>query len=317
MNEMVRAILYHSSRVEVRTPVRLNEKDGFVTIHPSNDHHIYQGLLDEPGIQPTVVGGTWYPNPHQPGDEQTVILHFHGGAYTMGEGRPSDVEFLATTLIKNLNIKARVLCLSYRLASNESCHFPAALQDAVTAYQNLVDQGISPNHIVVSGDSAGGGLVVSLLRHLSNDHGASLPPPAAALLFSPWLDLKSARDRQDYVTGNKNHRTDYIPGNFVEWGARKYIPANQDAHDPYFSPLEHAFLTKTLLWIHVGGLEVLYDEGIRFADAMKQKGNAVEVFVEPLANHDILYVGNLTGFAAQAEKGVRAAGEFIKRVGKE
>lgn len=316
MNEMVRAILYHSSHVEVRTPVRLNEKDGFVTIHPSNDRYIYQGLLDEPDIQPTVVGGTWYPSPYRPGDEQTVILHFHGGAYTMGEGRPSDVEFLATTLIKNLKIKAKVLCLSYRLASNESCHFPAALQDAVTAYQNLVDQGISPNHIVVSGDSAGGGLVVSLLRHLSNDHGVSLPPPAAALLFSPWLDLKSARDRQDYVTGNKNHKTDYIPGNFVEWGARKYIPANQDARDPYFSPLEHAFLTKTLLWIHVGGLEVLYDEGIRFADAMKQKGNAVEVFVEPLANHDILYVGNLTGFAAQAEKGVRAAGEFIKRVGK-
>ena len=318
MNEMVRAVLYHSSRVEVRTPIRLDEKDGFVTIHPPNDRHIYQGLLDEPNIQPSVIGGTWYPSPYQPGDEQTVILHFHGGAYTIGEGRSTYVDFLATTLIKNLTIQAKVLCLSYRLASNESCHFPAALQDAVTAYQNLLDQGISPNQIVVSGDSAGGNLVVSLLRHLSNHYGINFPPPpAAALLFSPWLDLKSARDQQDYVTGKKNNKTDYVPSNFVEWGARTYIPANQDALDPYFSPLEHAFLTKTPLWIHVGGLEVLYDEGIRFADVMKQKGNAVEVFVEPLASHDVLLVGNLTGFAAQAEKGVRAAGEFIRKVRKQ
>ncbi len=61
----------------------------------------------------------------------------------------------------------------------------------------------------------------------------------------------------------------------------------------------------------------LFDEAIRFADAVKHKRNTVEVFVESLANHDILYVGNLTGFAAEVEKGVRAAVEFIKRVGKE
>ncbi len=317
MNEVVRAILYHSSHVEVRTPIRLNEKEGFVTIHPSNDRHIYRGLLNEPNIQSKMTGGTWFPNPYQPGDEHTVMLHFHGGAYTMGTGRPTDVAYLASTLIQNLQIKAKALCISYRLASNEGGHFPAAFQDAVTAYQYLIGQGIPPARIVLSGDSADGGLVASLLRHLSNDDKVNLPPPAAALLFSPWLDLKSARDQQGYVTGNKNHKTDYIPDNFVQWGARTYIPVHKDARDPYFSPLEHAFLTKAPLWVHVGGLEVLFDEAIKFADVMKQKENTVEVFVEPLANHDILYVGNLTGFAAEAEKGVRAAGEFIKKVGRE
>jgi hypothetical protein len=58
MNEVVRAILYHSSHVEVRTPIRLNEKEGFVTIHPSNDRHIYRGLLNEPNIQSKMTGGT-------------------------------------------------------------------------------------------------------------------------------------------------------------------------------------------------------------------------------------------------------------------
>lgn len=70
-----------------------------------------------------VTGGTWYPGPYQAGDEQTVLLHFHGGAYVMGEGRPSDVEFCAATFLKHL--KAKTLFLSYRLASNENCHFPA------------------------------------------------------------------------------------------------------------------------------------------------------------------------------------------------
>lgn len=315
-NQMVQAILYHSSQVEVRTPFCLDETKGFVTMRPSKDRQIYRGLLDEPNIQPGVVGGTWYPSPYKAEDDQIVILHFHGGAYTIGEGRSTDVDFLGTTLSKNLNIKAKVLCLSYRLASNEDCHFPAALQDALTAYQSLIDQGIPPNRIVVSGDSAGGGLAVSLLRHLSSDRQGSFPPPPhAALLFSPWLDLKSARDKPDHVTSNRNYRSDYIPSNFVQWGARTYMGANQDARNPHFSAVEHPFLTETPLWIHVGGLEVLFDEDIKFAEAMKKKGNTVEVFEEPLANHDALYVGNMTGFQAEAAKGVRAAGEFIKRVG--
>ena len=88
-----------------------------------------------------------------------------------------------------------------------------------------------------------------------------------------------------------------------------------DVNNPYFSPLDHAFSTPTPLWIHVGGLEILYDEGVRFADVMKKKGNRVEIHVEPLANHDSLYVGHLIGFAAEAENAVRLAGEFLGTTG--
>ncbi|MCJ1261268.1 hypothetical protein MMC22_001132 [Lobaria immixta] len=307
MNKIVRAILYHSSVVEVYTPIRLVEKERFITINPSKDY-IYHGLLEDPEIQPTVTGGTWYPSPYKTGDEQTILLHFHGGAYAMGEGRPSDVEFSATTLVKNLNAKA--LFISYRLASNEGCHFPAALQDAVTAYQYLLDQGISREHIVISGDSAGGSLALSLLRYISNSD-VDLPEPSAAFFFSPWLDIKSARD-PSYVNRNKHYTTDYLPGNFTSWGALAYIPKHMDVANPYFSPLDHPFATKTPLWIQVGGLEVLHDEGIKFRNVMESKGNKVGLHVEPLANHDILFVGNLTGFAAEAEKAVKLAGEFLR-----
>ena len=310
MNKMVRAILYHSSYVEVYTPVRLEETSGFIKIGPS-PNHVYNGLLGDPDVQPTVTGGTWYPSPYKKGDEQSVVLHFHGGAYVTAEGRPSDIEFEASVLVKNLKVKA--FFPSYRLASNDRCHFPAALQDAVTAYQYLLDQGISSNRIILSGDSAGAGLVVSLLRYISGTV-VQLPHPSAALLFSPWLDLKSALDPA-HVTRNRHSETDYLPANFTGWGARTYIPAHIDVNNPHFSPLDHAFPTPTPLWIQVGGLEILYDEGVRFADVMKKKGNRVEIHVEPLANHDILYVGHLTGFAAEAENAVRLAGEFLSTIG--
>lgn len=322
MNRIVRAILYHSSYVEVSTPIRLDEKEGFVRINPASDQ-FYRGLLDNPKIRPTVTGGTWYPNPCQvqvEGGEQTtttVILHFHGGAYVMGEGRPSDVQFSATMLTEHLNSSV-VLFPSYRLSSNQDCAFPAALQDAITAYQHLLGQGISPKRIVISGDSAGGNLAVALLRYIGDGgNHANLPSPSAALLFSPWLDIKSARDDPAKLGRNKNYKTDYVPGNFASWGAVTYIPEESlDAanNDPYFSPLLHPFHTKTPLWIQVGGLEILKDEGIGFAEAMQLKeGNKVELYIEPLANHDILYVGNLTGFAEEAKRAVKLAGEFLSQ----
>jgi acetyl esterase/lipase len=310
MNEVCRAILYHTSRVEVRTPVQLDEKDSrFVKIHPAKQEEVYHGLLNDAEVQPTVTGGTWYPSLYQAADEDTVVLHLHGGAYVTVQGRPTDIDFLATTLVKNL--KAKAFLLSYRLSCNEGCHFPAALQDAVTAYQYLLDQGIPPNRIVLSGDSAGGSLAVSLLRHINQDD-VKLPPPCAAFLFSPWLDLKSARE-PDYLIHNKNYRTDYVTSNYTGWGARRYIPAHMNPNNPHFSPIAHPFLTKTPLLIHLGGLEVLYDEVMEFADAMKKEGNKVELYVEPVANHDVVLFGNLTGFEAEAARAVQIAGEFLNR----
>ena len=62
----------------------------------------------------------------------------------------------------------------------------------------------------------------------------------------------------------------------------------------------------------MGGLELLYAEGVRFADGMRAiRGNQVDLYVEPFALHDILLVGNLIGFATEAAKGMKLAGEFL------
>ena len=306
MNEIIRALIYHNSVIETRTHIQLNENERFVKIAPSQKP-IYHKLLQYPTICPITTGGTWYPGAYKAGDEEPVILHFHGGAFVFGEARPGDVDFAGKTFSKH--IKAKTFFPSYRLASNENCHFPAALQDAVTAYQYLLDQGVPAGRIVLSGDSAGAHLAVSLLRYIG-DEQVDLPDPGAALLISLWLNLESALSR-DYVERNPHYSTDYLPAEILMWGANAYTPEDMDASNPYLSPIKHPFRTRVPLWVQVCGLEMLCDEDLRFADAMRAEGNKVEVYVEPYANHDVLYLGFLTGFEKEAEKVAKAAGEFI------
>src|SRR5437016_1658753 len=87
----------------------------------------------------------------------------------------------------------RALLLDYRLAPEHP--FPAALEDAVAAYQWLLAQGIAPGRVVVAGDSAGGGLTVATLLSL-RDRG--LPRPAGGVCISPWVDLTNSA--ASYVT---------------------------------------------------------------------------------------------------------------------
>ena len=310
---MFKSFLYHSSLVKVPLPVSLEpgaEKERFVLIYPPEKDH-FQGILGETSIQPAVVAGTWLPAPYQPSAEpekQTVVLYIHGGAFVMGEGRTAQSEFAANRLIKNL--KATVLSICYRLSCNPNCEFPAALQDAVSAYSFLLSLDIPASHIIIVGDSAGANLAIGLLRYIA-DNPDRLPHPRAALLGSPWLDLSSTLD-PDSVDKHRNASTDYLPGIFASWGTREYVPSQMDAASPYISPLNHPFYTETSLWVCMGGLEVLYDDGIKFVDNMKAKGNRVKLHVEPFASHSFLSAGIVTGFQREAENAGKLAAEWIR-----
>lgn len=310
-HRLVRIFLYHSSLMEVRTPIELEprvEKDRFAKIEPARKD-IYQGVLADSNIRPAATGGLWFPSAYiaKVDDETRVVLYLHGGAFVLGEGQAYTL-FPATTLATNL--KAKVFSLSYRLSSNPNCQFPAALQDAVTAYHYLVDLRTSAKHIIIAGDSAGGNLAIALLRYIEDNKGI-LPPPLAAVICSPWLDLASAYEPTS-VDQHKNTITDYLPGNFTAWGAKAYAPAPMRVDNPYISPLNHPFFTHAQLWICVGGLEILCVDGVRFAENMKKvKGNKVEVLVEPYATHAFLNIGNLTGFESEATHAIKSANEWI------
>jgi monoterpene epsilon-lactone hydrolase len=112
-----------------------------------------------------------------------VVLYFHGGVYVMGDA------FLAADLASQVGRRtdAKVISVDYRLAPEHP--YPAAVDDALAAYEALLDNGIAPSDIAFAGESAGGGLAVATLVN-ARDHG--LPLPAAAFVMSPYADLTLA-----------------------------------------------------------------------------------------------------------------------------
>lgn len=310
-NRLLRLYVYHRATMEAPTPLRLEpgaEKERFVLIKPS-EKNFYSGVLAATDIKPESTGGTWFPSLHNPNSEheRKVVLYCHGGAFVLGEGRPAECGFALKQLSDNLD--ADVFSLSYRLSCNPGDPFPAALQDLVTAYRYLLDMKIEAKDIILAGDSAGGNLVVALLRYIPDNPGV-LPQPSAAILCSPWLDLDSARDPANMDT-HRNSATDYVPGNFVAWGANAYVPASMHGADPYISPRNHPFRTKTPLWVCVGGVEIMCDQGVGFAENMKAMGNSVKIHIEPYATHSIFGAGDRTGFIAEAENAARLAGKWL------
>jgi monoterpene epsilon-lactone hydrolase len=108
------------------------------------------------------------------------LLHLHGGGYLLGSAfgyRP-----LAGALA--LAADTGVLLPDYRLAPEHQ--FPAAIEDAVTAYEWMLDRGVDAEEVILAGDSSGGGLVVSVLLALEE---RGLPQPGGAVLMCPWVDL--------------------------------------------------------------------------------------------------------------------------------
>ncbi len=109
-----------------------------------------------------------------------VVLYLHGGGYAIGS--PRSHRHLAAAIARAAGTRA--LLLDYRLAPEHP--FPAALDDAVAAYQWLLGRGVAPGRIVLGGDSAGGGLTVAALIAL-RDRG--FPRPGGGICISPWVDL--------------------------------------------------------------------------------------------------------------------------------
>lgn len=207
-----------------------------------------------------------------------VVLHFQGGAYVLGGCRPSAGGWGPDLLAKSLS--AFVFCPQYCLASNPFDRFPAPLQDAVASDHHLLELGIPPSQIIISGNLAEGNV---LLRYLSN-HTNVLLELMAALLWSPWPALTLTLDS---LKRHRNSRIDYTPPHLLKWALPSYILSSMDGKDQYLSPLSHEFSTKVPIFMQCGAVEVLYDEQISFFRRMKEvAGNKFENLELENAPHD-------------------------------
>jgi epsilon-lactone hydrolase len=196
-----------------------------------------------------------------------LALYLHGGGYVSGSpALYGDFTWRIATATR-----ARTVILDHRLAPEHP--FPAALDDAVTAYRALLTNGADPRRMAVLGESSGGGLLLAMLLKL-RDEGFHLP--AAVVALSPWTDLA--------LTGNSLQRNaEADPMLRGTEGAR--LASYYLAGAPYASPLyaDPTGLPPTL--IQVGSDEILLDDSVRMAERMRNAGCQVELEIWPRMPH--------------------------------
>jgi len=203
------------------------------------------------------VPGVWV---EAPGVDQTrAVLYVHGGGYVIGSTKGVYPQFCGRLSARS---GARVLSIDYRLAPEHP--YPAAVEDAVTAYRYLLDQGFAHKKLAISGDSAGGGLTLATLIAL-RDQG--LPMPGCAVPLSAWTDLA--------ITGgtisSKAGEDPLVQEASIKGMADAYL-AGKDPKSPTASPLYADLKGLPPLLMEVGTAETLLDDSLRFADRARAAG---------------------------------------------
>lgn len=253
---------------------------------------------DEVTWEPVTAGQVaceWVHGPFNQGGHAVVYLH--GGGYVFG----SAATF--RELIGRLSIAAGmwVLAPDYRLAPEHP--FPAAVEDALAAYRWLLGAGgLEPERIVISGDSAGGGLALATLLAL-RDAGERLP--AAAVLLSPWIDLTcsgnsyTSRAESDPLFTRKQ----------VVALAAQYL-AGADPTSVLASPIYADLKGLPPLLVHVGSDEVLLDDATRLAERAKAAGVDVDLKIWDGMWHEFQRFAGRG--VIEAEESIDLIGAFIK-----
>ena len=189
-------------------------------------------------------------------NENKIFMFMHGGGYYRG----SVAATRAT--VARISAEAKVKCLSieYRLAPEHP--FPAAIDDTYSAYQWLVNEGISPKHIIVGGQSAGGGLCLALLLKIKENN---ISQPLGAVALSPWTDLYQSGE-----TMIKNEKIDpVISKKYLDRFAKLYFPDLKNMSH-LASPIIGDLSGLPDILIQVGSAETMLDDSTRFYEKAKK-----------------------------------------------
>lgn len=238
------------------------------------------------------VPAEWVATPDARDD--VALLYLHGGAYTICSPRTHR----SITSGLSARTRARVLAADYRLAPEHP--FPAAVDDALTAYRFLLDGGVSADRLAVAGDSAGGGLSIALLVAARD---AGLPLPAAAAVLSPWTDLELTGETMD----TKADVDPMLNRERLKESADAYL-SGTDARAPLASPIYADLSGLPPLFIHVGGRETLLDDAHRLAARAKQHGVDVTLEIE----EEMIHIWHVfAGLAPEGDAGLDRVGAFL------
>jgi acetyl esterase/lipase len=222
-----------------------------------------------------------------------AVVYLHGGSYASGS--PRSHRGLASRL--SAASGASVLVPEYRLTPEHP--FPAAVEDAVVAYGWLLEEGFLPGSLAVAGDSAGGGLAVSLLLALQ-DRGSALPSGVVAL--APWVDLGVARRRQTVPPDVS------LTDEGLCQAAASYLAGADPAH-PLASPVRGDLSGLPPLFVQVGTADLLVEDARRLAEAARRAGVSVELDEWRGMPHSFQMYAPVS---RNARRAVRRAGDFLR-----
>lgn len=289
--ETLVTVLRAYSRFTVLAPVPLQRR--IARTIPRRDTRVVR----ETDREAVVVGGVpaaWLRHPASAADDP-VVMYLHGGGYVMGS---IDTHQDLCCRIGRA-APARVLSIDYRLAPEHP--YPAQLEDATAAYRWLTER-VDPRRVVVAGDSAGGGLTLSLLVSLRD---AGHPLPAGAVCISPWTDLEGRS-----ASMRTNARFDYVPRRGLRSISRQFR-GGADPRTPLAAPVHAELGGLPPLLIQAGAAETLLDDSLRVATRARDAGVEVDLDVHP----DMIHVWHLfTAVVPAARVAIERIGAFVRRV---
>ncbi|HEV7759824.1 MAG TPA: alpha/beta hydrolase fold domain-containing protein [Acidimicrobiales bacterium] len=232
--------------------------------------------------------------------EPPTVLFLHGGGYIMGSA--FGYRGLAGALA--VAAEASVVVPEYRLAPEHP--FPAALEDAMRAYLWMLDSGIPPEQITMAGDSAGSGLVLSLMFTLRQE---KLPRPGGAALLCPGIDL-SFDDLDEIPSIGTSEPQPALSLEQLKSFAASYLDGHP-VDDPVVSPL-HADLTGLPPLLIQGGTgDVIVIDAHRLADRAQEHGVDTRLELYPVTTHDFHIFWS---FLPEAAEALQNAGRFAQEI---
>lgn len=230
-----------------------------------------------------------------PGGSHVVLLYLHGGAFITGS--PATHRAITASLARRAGIA--VCALDYRLAPEH--RFPAAREDVVAAYRELLEAGYPASRIVIGGDSAGGSLTLLSALEIRR---LGLPQPAGLVCFSPVTDLSGT------ALYNPPAGDPLIHPAWVAHGVDLYCPPDLDRRDPALSPLFADLSGLAPMLVQVAEDEVLRDDSLRLAERVRAAGGWVRLERYPGLWH--VFQAH-TGVLRRADEALASAADFICR----
>ncbi|HMJ09879.1 MAG TPA: alpha/beta hydrolase [Polyangiaceae bacterium] len=202
---------------------------------------------------------------------QRVVLHLHGGGFVFG----STASYRNRAMRLSYRFDAEVFVPDYRLAPEHA--FPAALDDALSAYHYV--RALHPHTpLILSGDSAGGGLALSVMLRL---RALAEPLPAGAILLSPWTDLSASG-----ASVRNNHGKDLWlrRAHLEQWGG--HYAGAIDRCTPLMSPVFADLSGLPAMLLLAGEDEILLDDAKRVAESAVRAGSDARLLVGKGMQHD-------------------------------